>query len=386
MKHTAVTDHLDIAFYAPLKSPEDDVPSGDRQMARALMKAVTAAGHRVTLVSQLRSFHKAADPAALAACENAAALERQRISALWQDGAKPDLWLTYHPYYKAPDLLGPALATQFALPYVTAEASYAPRRDRDDWRDWQKPVGAALRQAALNLCYSRPDYLGLAQFLGSEQTLADFPPFLETDGYVGDDAPKQRGADAPVRLICVAMMRPGVKVQSYDFLARSLSLIDLVPWHLTIVGDGPARAQVEDTFRPLPREQYSFRGTLAGDAVRTALQEADLYLWPGFGEAYGIAYLEAQAAGLPIVALDEGGIASVLRPGETGALITEKTPAAYAQAAEALMRDHARRDAMGRAAAAFIHNERSLSRAAQRLHHLLHDVLKQQGTKANTHA
>ena len=47
-----------------------------------------------------------------------------------------------------------------------------------------------------------------------------------------------------------------------------------------------------------------------------------LYAWPGYGEAYGLAYLEAQAAGLPVVAQDMDGVPGVVRNGETAILTT----------------------------------------------------------------
>ena len=46
---------MEIAFYAPLKPPGHPVPSGDRRMARGLMAALGAAGHRVVLASALRA-------------------------------------------------------------------------------------------------------------------------------------------------------------------------------------------------------------------------------------------------------------------------------------------------------------------------------------------
>ena len=45
-----------VAFYAPLKSPNHPVPSGDRQMARLLMKGLECAGHTIEVASELRSF------------------------------------------------------------------------------------------------------------------------------------------------------------------------------------------------------------------------------------------------------------------------------------------------------------------------------------------
>jgi len=47
---------MKIAFYAPLKSPDHPVPSGDRLMARMLIAALRIGGHEVAIASDLRSF------------------------------------------------------------------------------------------------------------------------------------------------------------------------------------------------------------------------------------------------------------------------------------------------------------------------------------------
>ena len=41
---------------------------------------------------------------------------------------RPDLWFTYHLYYKAPDLVGPLVAGALGIPYAVAEASVAHKR------------------------------------------------------------------------------------------------------------------------------------------------------------------------------------------------------------------------------------------------------------------
>ena len=52
-----------VAFYAPLKPPDHPVPSGDRSMARLLIRALELAGHEVGLASRLRSRDTDGDPA-----------------------------------------------------------------------------------------------------------------------------------------------------------------------------------------------------------------------------------------------------------------------------------------------------------------------------------
>src|SRR4051812_16028297 len=121
---------MKVAFYAPLKPPDHPVPSGDRLMARSLIRALKTGGNEVSLISVFRSFLSTEDCNALQDVTQQSLLETDRIAKHWQEFGGPDLWFTYHPYYKAPDLLGPALSRRFAIPYVTAEASYSRRRNQ----------------------------------------------------------------------------------------------------------------------------------------------------------------------------------------------------------------------------------------------------------------
>jgi hypothetical protein len=89
---------MNIAFYAPMKPPDHPVPSGDRQMARLLIRALKYAGHEVELVSRLRSYVSDPSQELLTAAQVEAERERARIRSHWQDTGMPDLWISYHPY------------------------------------------------------------------------------------------------------------------------------------------------------------------------------------------------------------------------------------------------------------------------------------------------
>src|SRR6185503_17559002 len=119
---------VNIAFYAPLKPVDHPVPSGDRQLARALLRALAAGRHDVAVASRLRSYDAHGDTARQARIARIGARCAQRLLARWQaDRAHPDLWFTYHLHHKAPDWLGPAVCRALDIPYVVAEASIAPR-------------------------------------------------------------------------------------------------------------------------------------------------------------------------------------------------------------------------------------------------------------------
>jgi glycosyltransferase involved in cell wall biosynthesis len=352
-----------IAFYAPLKPLDHPTASGDREMAKALKRALEEAGHNVQMPSPLQSFSLTPRADRLVEFEKQAAAEIDRL--LEQSAGHPDLWFSYHSYYKAPDLLGPTIARALAIPYYLAEASYAPKRARDDWHPWQQKAEDGFRLAKRHFCFTDQDYMGLERFLGSRSALVRLPPFIDPTHY--PQTPPLRDSRRATELVTVAMMRGGVKLDSYRFLGEALGHLLDVDWRMTIVGDGPERATVERAFSALPPERLRWPGSLDPADVRRALVHADLYLWPGFGEAYGVAYLEAQACGLPIVALDCGGIRSVVVDGSTALLVDPPAVAGFAAAVRRLCLDQPLRSQMGERAHVFIHAERTLAQAAQLL-------------------
>lgn len=353
-----------IAFYAPLKSPNHPVVSGDRQIARLLMLALTHAGHTVEVASELRAYLPEADFARLAALREEAAAEVERISALWQTGARPDLWFTYHPYYKSPDLLGPTLADRFDIPYVTAEASHSHRRAIGAWAASQADVLKSLERASVNFCFTRRDYQGLAQVM-NERTLAMLPPFIETAPF------RAVAAQDLTRLTTVAMMRAGDKLASYRILAEALGHLGDLPWTLSIVGSGPCREEVTRLFEHLPPTRIVWHGELAPADVAVVLASSGIYVWPGEGEAFGLSYLEAQAAGLPVVAQATAGVPEVVRHGETGLLTPHGDVEAYAAAIRSLLNNNEERARLAANARQMVITEHSLEAAAAHLGRVL---------------
>lgn len=357
---------MNIAFYSPLKSPNHPVPSGDRLMARQLIAAMGQAGHTVTIASELRSFTPKPEGEGLPALRLAAEAEIDRLSGEWQVAAKPDVWFTYHTYYKAPDLIGPDLARRFGLAYVTAEASYSRRRNIGVWAEAQAGLLDAVAMAAANICFTQRDRQGLEQAVPSA-SLVMLPPFLDPGPFLALPPRPEPG-----RLIAVAMMRPGDKMASYRLLAAALERIADLPWSLSVVGDGPARDEVQALFSAFGHDRVLFHGEKAPAEIAGLLSQSAVYVWPGSGEAYGLAYLEAQAAGLPVVAQETAGVPEVVSHGVTGLLTRPDDPAAYGEAIARLLQDEPERRRLAAGARNFARDERSMARASV----LLDDILK----------
>lgn len=357
-----------IAFYAPMKSPDHPSPSGDRAMARLLVRALQTAGHEVTLASTLRSYAATPDAAHYASIYDQAQAEVARLMVTY-GGVRPDLWLTYHPYYKSPDLIGPDLSAALDIPYATAEASWSARRGVGEWKKTQAAALAAVKHAVVNICFTERDREGL-EGAAPDAAFAMLPPFLDVAGIAEHDP-----GDGS-RLITVAMMRPGDKLDSYRMLAEALKRLTDVRWTLAIVGDGPARSDVEAAFGGIPSQRLQWLGQLEAPGVREKLGQADIYVWPGCGEAYGLAYLEAQAAGLAVVAQRTAGVPEVVRGGFTGILTPEGDTNAFAEALRQLLAADGERISMGKAARDFVRGERSLNSAALRLDEILKEALR----------
>lgn len=346
-----------IAFYAPLKSPDHPVPSGDRLMARHLVAALKRADHRVEVASQLRSYlGDAEDAQTHRVIESMAAAERARIAADWREDGPPDLWFCYHPYYKAPDRIGPALCAQFGVPMVTVEASLSARRDVGLWTAQQAMVRDQVAAAALNLCLTERDREGLAQAVPGAR-LGRMRPFIEVQAVTA--------APEPGHLVTVAMMRPGDKTESYRALAAALRQV-AGDWRLSVAGDGAARAEVMAAFAGL-EGRVSWLGQLPPEGVQALLARGALFVWPGLGEAFGLAYLEAQAAGLPVVAYAAAGVPEVVEDGATGILVPEGDAAGLAAAVDRLLADAELRARMGAAARARVARDHSIAGAAAAL-------------------
>ena len=374
---------MKIAFHTPLNRYGDGAPSGDRLMARQLVTLLEELGHAVEILPAERSFMREPDPALLAARKQAAQEVVAALSERWQaPEARPDLIFTYHCHYRAPDLIGSALAERFDLPFVVAEASDAQKRFDGPWAEAAALARTAILRADLHLCMTERDREGLSRLIPEPYRLIELSPFLLGVDEVPEHMAARRATDEPVRLIAVAMMRPGNKAACYVFLARTLARIADLPWTLTLIGDGPERPAIEAAFASLPPGRVRFLGRRERTDILSQLAAHDLFVWPGLNEAYGVVYLEAQAAGLPVAALDSGGVPAVVARDRTALLAPHGDEAALSAKIGQLIGDSALRARMGEAARDFARQERNGESARAVLATALSAAVARHGRKA----
>jgi glycosyltransferase involved in cell wall biosynthesis len=353
-----------VAFYAPLKPPDHPIPSGDRRVAQLILAALPLAGHNAFLASRFRSYEGCGDPVRQArlAAIGAKLAERFLSRCRGMPETAPELWFTYHLYHKAPDWLGPAISDRLNIPYVVAEASDAPKQRLGKWAAGHDAARSAIRRADAVIGLNPVDRDCILPLLRDPRRWIAVKPFLDEASF-GRCA---RPTSGPPRLITVAMMRFGDKLASYRILGEAFPhLLDL-SWSLEVVGDGPARREVEVALQRL-HGRVTWLGALEPDSIRKRLASADLYVWPAVNEAFGMALLEAQASGLPVVAGSCGGVGEIVASGVTGLLAPPGDAPAFAEAVRSLIVNPAKRAAFAEAAQRRVRAEHGLTAAAHRL-------------------
>ena len=365
---------MKIAFYAPLKAPDHPVPSGDRAIARGLLDALALAGHDVALAAHLRTFDAHGDSRRQARLARVGEHVARRLVARFRRTQSPDAWFTYHLHHKAPDPIGPSVSRALRIPYVVAEASIAPRQRDGPWATGYAASYAAIRSAD-NVVFVNPsDIAQVRNARGAKAPFAMLAPFIDVALFTGSDDRRQRAAHSPPRLVTVAMMRDGAKLASYRLLAAALSRIMDISFALTIVGDGPVRKEVEAAFAPIG-QRVTYAGALPPSDIAALLCDSDVFAWPAVDEAIGIAFLEAQACGVPVVGADTPGVASVVAANRSGMLVPPNDAGAFAYALRRLLDDKALRDRMGAEAFGYVRAQHDLPSAARQLDTIVRETV-----------
>ena len=374
-----------IAFYAPMKSPEHPNPSGDRRLAQLLMRALHKAGHQVDLASQHRSYDGTGNAETQVAIKQEAEHQASKLLDAYSNGkiSKPNLWFTYHLYHKAPDWIGPQICQALNIPYVIAEASYAGKQSTGPWDLGLQSSKRAIEMASAVISFNSVDDPCISPLLKQGTKIYSILPFIDTQPYVvaAEERVLHRRMTAdqynidPAMpwLLCVAMMRPGDKLRSYQQLGVALSGLTEHPWRLIVVGDGSACDQVTSALAPI-NDQVHWIGAQDGDTLPGIYAACDLYVWPAVNEAFGMAFIEAQASGLAVVAGNSGGVRGVVNAPDCGILVEPGNPEALAQAVAKILDDSRGRQAMASRARQHTREHHGLDAGASALNQVLDKV------------
>lgn len=167
------------------------------------------------------------------------------------------------------------------------------------------------------------------------------------------------------------------RVKGFDLLLAAASLLreDFPNLQVVIVGDGPRRPFLDDVARRLRiRARVHFVGEV--DDIRLPLALLDVFVfssrWP---EAFGLALIEAMAAGRPVVALRSGAVSDIIDHGTNGWLVPVNDPSALAEGIARLLRDPAMAARLGHQAQERVKEAFSLERMAKEVEAVYREVL-----------
>ncbi|MFT3868037.1 MAG: glycosyltransferase [Nibricoccus sp.] len=151
---------------------------------------------------------------------------------------------------------------------------------------------------------------------------------------VRDQLRRQHGAtEKTFVLLCVAMFRPEKNQRELVEIAAQLPATS--DWQLWLAGDGEARAACESLAKQKNLgARVKFLGWQRDPSSLYAA--ADIAVHASWSEALSNFLIEAQAAGLPVVAYKAQGIAESCLPGETGFILPRNDRAAFCDKLAAL--------------------------------------------------
>jgi glycosyltransferase involved in cell wall biosynthesis len=191
---------------------------------------------------------------------------------------------------------------------------------------WVRIVGAIATWDRLPQVWtsvSRNAAATIEQVLSPKTDVRVVPNAVDVDWWHAglDDRSATPGVTFATVMRLAGRKRP---LQLVDMLAQvRLEVPPSVPLRAVIVGDGPLEERTRARIAALGLDWVTLTGELSPERVRAVYRAADVYVAPSHQESFGIAALEARAAGLPVVAMRSGGVGEFVRDGVEGLLCSD---------------------------------------------------------------
>jgi len=378
---------LRIFFYAPFKPLGHAHPSGDLVTATGIFDYLVQRGHQVIVPSCLRCrwiyWKPWLWPQLL--------WERKRLVRNYS--ARPaDIWLTYHSYYKAPDLLGPTVCCKLKIPYIIFQGIYSTKQRRR----WITKPGFYLNKntlCAANHVFTNKavDLLNLKRLLPESRVTYVAPGIIPGDFSFDESARKTlrrqwQVGDTPV-IFSAAMFRADVKTEGLTWVIRACGELfrQGQNFRLVIAGDGKERKKLKRLADAHVAERALFLGKIPRQDMYRYYSAADVFVFPGIRESLGMVFLEAQSCGLPVVAFNNAGVPEAVQDGTTGLLVPMYDLEPFTAAIKRLLDDTALRRQMGMAASAYVRDAHDLNLNYQAFERSLQSIIFERSGESKDH-
>ena len=352
---------MKIAYYMVFKPIDHNNPSGDLIIGKSIYDHLDKE-HLVTVPSSLRARWIYYKPHKIFQLF----IEYYKIYKKY-NLSPPDLWLSYHSYYKAPDLLGMLCSAKLGTPYVIFQGIYSTKRRKK----WKTLPGFllnkyVLQKADLVITNKKRDLKNLKRLL-PEEKLRYIAPGIEPEHFSFNQRERIRlrkeygSSDNEKVIISAAMFRPGVKIEGVNQVLGSFETLlqQQHNYRLLLIGDGVSRKSLEEKAAPFGNKVI-FIGKIRREEMYRYYSCGDIFAFPGIEEGFGMVYIEAQACGLPCVAFKDWGASEAIIHNKTGLLSSANTPEQFTENMKKLLDDDALRLSLGIAAKNHIRENHSL--------------------------
>ena len=217
------------------------------------------------------------------------------------------------------------------------------------------------------------------------------PPGVDTSHFYpipSDEAKQYIGLKSHDRMVLfVGRIEP---LKGVDTLIHAMSILNgneaKLPFHLAIIGGEPdastqemstEMARLQNLCDELGVEQtVIFLGKRSQDTLPYYYSAAEAVVMPSHYESFGLVALEAMACGTPVIASEVGGLAYLVKDGETGYTIRDDDPDVLSEKLASLLGDPALRKRMGDCAAEYARDYK-WEKIAVQIKDLYHEVIKE---------
>lgn len=280
-----------------------------------------------------------------------------------------------HCHYWLSGLAGLSLRETWNLPLIQMFHTLAIMKDRvarsveEEPSDLRLESEARLLQSADRVVAATPAEVAQIQWLYREDTsrVVVIPPGVDTSRFypISDDEAKEYiGVPCHDRmLLFVGRIEP---LKGIDTLIEAVGILhkegvlDRHPFCLAVIGGDPqsSREQMSAEMERLHAMRESleildlitFLGKRDQDTLPYYYSAAEAVVVPSHYESFGLVALEAMACGTPVVASETGGLAFLVRDGETGFHVPAADPEALAEKLRLIIQDDELRAQLGQQA------------------------------------
>lgn len=292
--------------------------------------------------------------------------------------SKDEKYDIIHSHYWLSGLVGLSLREEWNIPLIQMFHTLARMKDRVARNAEEEPSklrldseGQLLRKAD-RVVAATPAEVAQIQWLYREDTdrVVVIPPGVDTSRFYPiskDEAKEFIGVPCPDRmLLFVGRIEP---LKGVDTLIEAVGILQNEgvlnehPYCLAVIGGDThiSRDQMTDEMDRLQslgkslgvHDLVTFLGRRDQDTLQYYYSAAEVVVVPSYYESFGLVALEAMACGTPVVASETGGLAFLVKDGETGFHVPADDPKALAERLRIIIQDDVLRERLGAQAAEY---------------------------------